>query len=176
MRGKRDGGGASNPTLSMLEVWWPGPRGEDVLRAKFRSLEDATRYVWRHDRVLEASVRFPSGEVRWARELDAPPLPPRVFRERPVDGAKLTREVCDRLPHLHEDDVAVADIVAVLTDNAGRGRALVSALAAHLKDRSAPCPEGCDRVLDTALITPPEARDPELLARLDAVAGRVLRD
>ncbi len=107
MRGKRDGGGASNPTLSMLEVWWPGPRGEDVLRAKFRSLEDATRYVWRHDRVLEASVRFPSGEVRWARELDAPPLPPRVFRERPVDGAKLTREVCDRLPHLHEDDVAV---------------------------------------------------------------------
>ena len=78
--------------------------------------------------------------------------------------------------HPHEDDVAVADIVAVLTDNAGRGRALVSALAAHLKDRSAPCPEGCDRVLDTALITPPEARDPELLARLDAVAGRVLSD
>ena len=38
-----------------------------------------------------------------------------------------------------------------------------------------PCPIGSDRALDTALITAPEARDPELLKKLDAVAGRVLR-
>ena len=77
--------------------------------------------------------------------------------------------------HPEEQAVEVADIVAVLTDNADRGRALVAGLAAQLSDRRTPCPEGCDRVLDTALITPPDARDPALLARLDAVAGRVLR-
>jgi len=37
------------------------------------------------------------------------------------------------------------------------------------------CPVGSDKALDTALITAPEARDPKLLAKLDAVAGRVLR-
>jgi len=71
-------------------------------------------------------------------------------------------------------DVAVADIVAVLNDNADRGRALVAAFARACGERPVPCPEGCDRALDTAIITPPEARDPALLERLDAVAGRVL--
>jgi 5'-methylthioadenosine phosphorylase len=77
----------------------------------------------------------------------------------------------------HDDHahVEVADIVAVLTDNASRGRRLVAALAAApVAERPVPCPEGCDRALDTAIITPPEARDPEILTRLDAVAGRVL--
>ncbi len=46
--------------------------------------------------------------------------------------------------------------------------------APHLRERPEICPAGCDRALDTALITAPEARDPEVLARLDAVAGRVL--
>jgi 5'-methylthioadenosine phosphorylase len=38
-----------------------------------------------------------------------------------------------------------------------------------------PCPIGSDRALDNALITAPAARDPELLKKLDAVAGRILR-
>ena len=38
-----------------------------------------------------------------------------------------------------------------------------------------PCPIGSDRALDTAIITAPEARDPELLKKLAAVAGRVLK-
>jgi 5'-methylthioadenosine phosphorylase len=50
----------------------------------------------------------------------------------------------------------------------------VAGLAAPIADRPVPCPGGCDRALERALITPPEARDPEVLARLDAVAGRVL--
>jgi 5'-methylthioadenosine phosphorylase len=76
--------------------------------------------------------------------------------------------------HPHEADVSVSDIVAVLADNAARGRQLVSGLAKELVRRPTPCPSGCDRALDTAIITPPGARDPALLARLDAVAGRVL--
>jgi 5'-methylthioadenosine phosphorylase len=71
-------------------------------------------------------------------------------------------------------DVEVADIVAVLSDNADRGRALVAEFARSVPGRPTPCPQGCDRALDTAIITPPEARDPALLATLDAVAGRIL--
>ncbi|HEY7646177.1 MAG TPA: S-methyl-5'-thioadenosine phosphorylase, partial [Hyphomicrobiales bacterium] len=36
------------------------------------------------------------------------------------------------------------------------------------------CPNGSDRALEYAIITAPEARDPALVAKLDAVAGRVL--
>jgi 5'-methylthioadenosine phosphorylase len=73
-----------------------------------------------------------------------------------------------------ERAVAVAEILAVLTRNAERGRALVAALPKHLEGRPVPCPAGCDRALDGAVITPPDARDPQVVARLDAVAGRVL--
>ena len=48
-------------------------------------------------------------------------------------------------------------------------------LAREFPREHEPCPIGSDRALDTALITAPEARDPELLKKLDAVAGRVLR-
>ena len=47
---------------------------------------------------------------------------------------------------------------------------VVPLLARH----AGPCRQGCDRALDHALITAPERRDPAMLARLDAVAGRVL--
>jgi 5'-methylthioadenosine phosphorylase len=70
--------------------------------------------------------------------------------------------------------VEVGDIMQVLNDNADRGRALVAAVAPALVDRPIPCVEGCDRVLDAAVITAPEARDLEITKRLDAVAGRIL--
>jgi 5'-methylthioadenosine phosphorylase len=76
--------------------------------------------------------------------------------------------------HPHEEDVAVADIVALLAANAERGRALVADLAPQLRARPTPCPHGCDRALDGAIITEKSARDPELVRRLSAVAGRVL--
>jgi len=69
----------------------------------------------------------------------------------------------------------VSDIIAVLTANAQKARALVARLAREFPREHEPCPIGSDRALDTALITAPEARDPDLLRRLDAVAGRVLR-
>jgi len=72
------------------------------------------------------------------------------------------------------DAVEVGEIVRILNDNADRGRALVAAVAPALDGRPTPCPEGCDRALDAAVITPPEARAPEAARRLDAVAGRIL--
>ena len=76
--------------------------------------------------------------------------------------------------HPDHDDVQVADIIRVLAANADHARELVKAVARGLRDRPAVCPAGCDRALDTAIITAPEARDPAMAAKLDAVAGRVL--
>jgi 5'-methylthioadenosine phosphorylase len=70
--------------------------------------------------------------------------------------------------------VEVAGIVRLLAENADRARALVATAARGLAPRPVPCPHGCDRALDTAIITAPEARDPALARRLAVVAGRVL--
>jgi 5'-methylthioadenosine phosphorylase len=69
----------------------------------------------------------------------------------------------------------VQDIIRVLTTNADKAKALVARLAKEFPREHELCPIGSDRALDSALITAPEARDPELLQKLDAVAGRVLR-
>src|ERR1700677_5080221 len=77
--------------------------------------------------------------------------------------------------HPDHDAVTVQDIIRVLTTNAEKAKGLVARLAKNLPREHEPCPIGSDRALDTALITAPEARDPELLKKLDAVAGRVSR-
>jgi 5'-methylthioadenosine phosphorylase len=77
--------------------------------------------------------------------------------------------------HDEHGHVEVAHIVQVLSSNADAARRLVAAVAGALPARRDPCAEGCDRALEHALITPPEARDPEVVERLEAVAGRVLR-
>jgi 5'-methylthioadenosine phosphorylase len=76
--------------------------------------------------------------------------------------------------HPDHDAVTVQDIIRVLTSNADKAKALVARLAKDFPREHEPCPIGSDRALDTALITAPEARDPQLLKKLDAVAGRVL--
>jgi 5'-methylthioadenosine phosphorylase len=77
--------------------------------------------------------------------------------------------------HPHHDAVTVQDIIAMLNANAEKAKRLIARLARDFPRAHEPCPIGSDRALDTALITAPEARDPDLLRRLDAVAGRVLR-
>jgi 5'-methylthioadenosine phosphorylase len=76
--------------------------------------------------------------------------------------------------HPDHDAVTVQDIIKVLTTNADKAKMLVAQFARDFPREHEPCPIGSDRALDTALITAPEARDPELLKKLDAVAGRVL--
>jgi 5'-methylthioadenosine phosphorylase len=69
--------------------------------------------------------------------------------------------------------VDVSQVVAVLTGNAAKARGLVARLPALLGRDRTPCPHGCDRALDNAILTVPDHRDPALLGRLDAVAGRI---
>src|SRR5437016_121312 len=76
--------------------------------------------------------------------------------------------------HADHDAVTVSDIIRVLNSNADKAKAVVARLARDFPREHEPCPIGSDRALDTALITAPDARDPELLKKLDAVAGRIL--
>src|SRR5256885_11593199 len=77
--------------------------------------------------------------------------------------------------HPDHDAVTVLDIIRMLTANADKAKGLVARFARDFPREHEPCPVGSDRALDTALLTAPEARDPELLKKLDAVAGRILR-
>ncbi|KIN79379.1 S-methyl-5'-thioadenosine phosphorylase [Sulfitobacter mediterraneus] len=76
--------------------------------------------------------------------------------------------------HPDHGEVDVTAIIATLMGNADKGRALVSRLPKLLGTDRAPCPHGCDRALEYAILTQPDARDPEVMAKLDAVAGRVI--
>ena len=76
--------------------------------------------------------------------------------------------------HPEHDAVTVDAVVKVLLANADHARALVKAIAPRVKARHGACARGCHTALDNAVITHPGKRDPALVARLDAVAGRVL--
>ena len=76
--------------------------------------------------------------------------------------------------HPDHDAVTVEAVVAVLLANADRARDLVAAAVPALGMPRTLCPCGCQRALDNAVITATHMRDPAAMARLDAVAGRVL--
>ena len=86
--------------------------------------------------------------------------------------AMVTDYDCWREGH---DAVTVDAVVKVMTENAEWARALVRSVIPALGVPRRLCRCGCDRALDHAIITAPGARDPGVVARLDAVAGRVLR-
>jgi 5'-methylthioadenosine phosphorylase len=78
--------------------------------------------------------------------------------------------------HPDHDAVTVDMIVKTVQANAGKARALLkSAVPRVVQVPASACPHGCQRALEYALITAPEARDPNVVKILDAVAGRVLR-
>ena len=76
--------------------------------------------------------------------------------------------------HPEHGEVDVSDIIRTLLGNAEKAKGMVARLPALLGAERAPCPHGCDRALEFAVLTAPEKRDPALVAKLDAVAGRVL--
>lgn len=86
--------------------------------------------------------------------------------------AMVTDYDCWHPDHAH---VSVEDVIRTLHDNADKARQLIIAVLPHLVSDSLPCRAGCHHALDSALITAPEARDPAMLAKLDAVAGRLLK-
>ncbi len=76
--------------------------------------------------------------------------------------------------HHEHEAVDVQSIIKVLGENRDKAQRLIARLARTLPREHEPCPIGSDTALDYALITAPDARDPALVKKLDAVAGRVL--
>ena len=76
--------------------------------------------------------------------------------------------------HEEHDAVDVASVVKVMTDNAEKAARLVARALREFPAEHEPCPIGSDRALEYAIITHADSRDPELVRKLDAVAGRVL--
>lgn len=76
--------------------------------------------------------------------------------------------------HPDHGEVDVSEIIRTLMGNAEKGRDLVRRLPDLVGAARGPCPHGCDRALEYAILTQPDARDPAIVAKLDAIAGRVL--
>ncbi len=76
--------------------------------------------------------------------------------------------------HPDHGAVDVSEVIKTLQGNGTKAQDLVSRLPALLGSDRAPCPHGCDRTLDYAIMTAPDKRDAALTAKLDAIAGRVL--
>ncbi|PIW25763.1 MAG: S-methyl-5'-thioadenosine phosphorylase [Rhodospirillales bacterium CG15_BIG_FIL_POST_REV_8_21_14_020_66_15] len=77
--------------------------------------------------------------------------------------------------HPDHDHVSVEAIIKVLLENAEKGRALVKQVAPKLAGRAEVCSHGCHTALEHAIITAPDARDPDMKEKLAAIAGRVLK-
>jgi 5'-methylthioadenosine phosphorylase len=77
--------------------------------------------------------------------------------------------------HPEHDHVQVSDVIRVMHANSANAKKLVQQVIPRIGAEGGPCAQGCDRALEYAILTAPEARDPALVAQLDAVAGRVLR-
>ena len=76
--------------------------------------------------------------------------------------------------HPDHGEVDINQIIATLMGNADKAKGLVGRLPGLLGAKRAACPHGCDRALEYAILTQPQNRDPAVMAKLDAVAGRVL--
>ncbi len=129
--------------------------------------------------VMEGPQFSTMAESAWHRSLGAD-----VIGMTNMPEAKLAREaeLCYATVamvtdfdcwHPGHDHVEVSSVIAVLHANGAAVRTLLSRALPTLGDAT-PCPHRCDRALDHALITAPDARDPAVCAQLDAVAGRVL--
>ena len=98
----------------------------------------------------------------------------KLAREAEIPYATLAMVTDFDCWHEDHDDVDVAAVIAVLRANVAKAEKLVTRLAREFPRQHPKCPIGSDRALEVAMITAPEKRDPKLLAKLDAVAGRVL--
>ena len=99
----------------------------------------------------------------------------RLAREAEIAYATLAMVTDYDSWHPGHEEVDVASVVRVMAANRERVQRLLSRLAHDFPAEHPPCPRA-DRALDGAVMTAPEARDPAVMAKLDAVAGRILRD
>ncbi len=99
----------------------------------------------------------------------------KLAREAELDYASVAMITDYDSWHPDHGEVDVTQIIATLTGNSDKARGMVKRLPALLGASRGVCEHGCDRALEFAIMTAPDKRDPALVAKLDAVAGRVLK-
>ena len=98
----------------------------------------------------------------------------KLAREAEISYATLAMVTDYDCWHPEHEAVDVASVIAVMHENIGKARRLVARLAQNFPKEREPCRAGAHKALEHAIMTAPSARDPALMAKLDAVAGRVL--
>ena len=98
----------------------------------------------------------------------------KLAREAELDYASVAMITDYDSWHPDHGAVDINQILATLQGNGTKARDLVSRLPALLGATRNDCPHYCDKALEYAIITAPDKRDPTLVSKLDAVAGRVL--
>lgn len=98
----------------------------------------------------------------------------KLAREAEISYATLAMVTDYDCWHPEHEAVDVASVIAVMHENIGKARRLVARLAQNFPKEREPCRAGAHKALEHAIMTAPNARDPALIAKLDAVAGRVL--
>ncbi len=78
--------------------------------------------------------------------------------------------------HEGHEDVSTSLILEVLKQNSENARKLVASAIPIIGALEAPFPSGVHTALEHAIATTPACRDPEMVRKLDAVAGRVLKN
>ena len=99
----------------------------------------------------------------------------KLAREAEITYATLAMVTDFDCWHPSHDAVDVASVLAVMRDNTEKARRLVARLARAFPSEREACPVGSHCALDFAIMTAVPERDPALLAKLDAVAGRLLK-
>jgi len=98
----------------------------------------------------------------------------KLAREAELDYASVAMITDYDSWHPDHGEVDINEIINTLFGNADKARGMVKRLPALLGAARDTCDHGCDRALEFGILTAPEARDPAMVAKLDAVAGRVL--
>lgn len=99
----------------------------------------------------------------------------KLAREAEITYATLAMVTDFDCWHPDHDNVDVKSVIEVMHGNIEKARRIVARLARDFPSGREDCPAGSHKALDFAIMTAPAHRDPALLTRLDAVAGRVLR-
>jgi 5'-methylthioadenosine phosphorylase len=98
----------------------------------------------------------------------------KLAREAEISYANIAMVTDYDCWHEEHGAVDVAAVIKVVHENAARAAALIGRALRDFPAAHEPCPIGSDRALENAIMTHPSLRDPFLVKKLDAVAGRVL--
>ena len=99
----------------------------------------------------------------------------KLAREAEISYATISMVTDFDCWHPDHDAVDVASVIRTVHENAEKAARLIARVLRDFPEEHEPCPAGSDRALDGAIMTHPQARDPQLMGKLDAIMGRLLR-